>query len=218
PTNGRGGAVSFYGTSQSGPWYMDGFLGVGLMDFDTSRGLSIGGITGTAKGTPTGNFFATGANVGYRMDAPTSWGLLHWGPVGEFQFNTVGIGQYAETGLGALSTTVENRNVNSIQTGLGGELSLETVTSWGRLTPHVRATWQHEFGDAAENATASFAAVPSLPFVITSSPLARDFAAVTAGVSAVAWQGVTLSADYSGEVGRNNQTVHQVLLQARIAF
>lgn len=55
-------------------------------------------------------------------------------------------------------------------------------------------------------------------FTLTSSQLERDFAAVTVGLAGVVSPGVTLSADYVGEVGRGNQTVHQFSLLERVAF
>jgi len=57
-----------------------------------------------------------------------------------------------------------------------------------------------------------------LPFTLTSTRLGRDFAGVTAGISGQLAGGVRLSADYAGEIGRRNQTVHQISLIARVAF
>ena len=91
-------------------------------------------------------------------------------------------------------------------------------TALGLLTPHLRVTWRHEFADTTETAIANFVVAPDLPFALTSSRLGRDFAGVMAGISGQPGRGVRLSADYAGEIGRRNETVHQLSLVARIAF
>ncbi len=218
-TNASGGAVSLYGTTEAGPLYLDGFLGGGFTDFDATRSLGLAGVSATLSGAPSGHFIAFGSNSGYRFEQETNGGLLRWGPVGEVRFSNVAIGGYTETGgTVSLSSRVRARDATSAQTGLGAEAALDIPTALGFLTPHLRVTWRHEFADSTETAIANFAVAPDLPFTLTSSRLGRDFAGVTAGISGQLAGGVRLSADYAGEIGRRNQTVHQVSLMARIAF
>ncbi len=96
--------------------------------------------------------------------------------------------------------------------------ALDMPTALGLLTPHLRVTWRHEFADASETAIANFLVAPGLPFTMTSSRLGRDFAGVTAGFSGQLGRGVRLSADYAGEIGHRNETMHRLSLMARIAF
>ena len=218
-TNASGGALSLYGTTEARPLYLDGFLGGGFTDFDATRSLGLAGVSATLSGAPSGHFIAFGSNSGYRFEQETNGGLLRWGPVGEVRFSNVAIGGYTETGGAvSLSSRVRARDATSAQTGLGAEAAIDMPTALGLLTPHLRVTWRHEFADSTETAIANFAVAPDLPFTLTSSRLGRDFAGVTAGISGQLAGGVRLSADYAGEIGRRNQTVHQVSLMARIAF
>ena len=213
-TSGRGGALSLYGTTEAGPLYFDGYAGGGLTGYSTSRGFSFGGVPFAASGSPDGHFVAAGGNAGYRFDRAG----LRWGPVGELRFNQVSIDAYSETG--ALAARVRARDSTSVQTGLGGEIAADLSGALGTLTPRLRATWRHEFGDSHDTAIAGFLTpqVGAAPLVISSASLGRDFLAVTAGLSARLARDITLSADYVGEIGRANQTVHQVSLTARIVF
>ncbi len=210
-TNSHGRALSLYGTTEAGPLFLDGFLGGGFTDYGTTRNLGL-------AGAPSGHFVAFGGNALYRFEQQTDGGLLRWGPVGEVRFNNVAIGGYTETGSPSLSSRIRGRDATSAQTGLGAEAGLDMPTALGVLTPHLRVTWRHEFADTTETANANFLVASGLPFTLTSLRLGRDFAGVTAGVSGQLGRGVRLSADYAGEIGRRNETVHQVSLVARIAF
>jgi len=217
-TNARGGALSLYGTTETGPLYLDGFVGGGLTDYDTTRSFALGGLSTTMSGPPSGRLATLGGDTGYRFQQATGEGLLRWGPVGELRFNNVAINGYAERGVGSAPVRVQARDVTSVQTGLGAEAALDMPTALGLLTPHFRATWRHEFADTTETVIANFIVAPTLPFLLTSSRLGRDFAGLSAGISGRLGPAVRLSADYAGELGRNNQTVHQISLSARIAF
>ena len=217
-TNARGGALNLYGTTLAAPLYLDGFLGGGFTGYDTTRSLTIGGFSAMMSGAPSGHVIAFGGDSGYRFERSTGDGLLRWGPVGEVRFNNVAIGGYSETGAASLSSRIRGREANSAQSGLGAEATLDMPTALGLLTPHLRVTWRHEFADTTETAIANLVVAPDLPFALTSSRLGRDFAGVMAGISGQPGRGVRLSADYAGEIGRRNETVHQLSLVARIAF
>ncbi|HVH79521.1 MAG TPA: autotransporter domain-containing protein, partial [Stellaceae bacterium] len=216
--DGSGGAISLYGTTTGGGTYIDGFFSGGFNDFTSHRTIGVGGVTSTGAASPDGHFVAFGGDIGHPYDAMLGSSLVHWGPVGEIRYNHAIVNGYTESGLGSLSATVQQRSVNSFQTGLGFEANTEWQSALGLITPRVRATWQHEFMDTTETALATLAVAPSLPFTVTSNPLGRDFAAVSAGLATQVAANVTLSIDYIGEFGQTSQTVHEVAFLARIAF
>ncbi len=235
-TNGRGGALSLYGITETGPLYADGYVGGGLVDYHTSRSFDFASAAFSASGAPGGNFVTAGSNFGYRFERPID--RLRWGPVAELRFNRVSVGGYDETGL--LGAHVMPGTSTSLQSGFGGEIAVEVPTQLGIVTPHLRATWRHEYADVADIAVANFLASTGPPVTVpitadnptgqefpvsagpstkvTSARLGRDFVAVAAGIAGQLMPGVLLSADYVGELGRANETIHQVSLSARIAF
>jgi len=213
-TSARSGALSVYGVREAGPLYLDGFAGGGLTGYRTSRSFNFGGVPFAASGAPSGHIVAVGGNAGYRFEQPRA--RLRWGPVGELRFNRVSIDAYSETG--GLGAYIRGRDSSSVQTGLGAEFALDLPTALGILTPHLRATWRHEFGDATDTAIANFLVSSEAPVTVTSAPLGRDFCAITAGIGGRLARDIFLSADYAGQLGRRNQTVHQVSLTARITF
>jgi autotransporter-associated beta strand protein len=216
--NARAGMLALYGTTQSGPIYLDGFVGGGIIDDRTARRFDFGGMSMTESGAVDGRMIVFGADTGYRFARQTEGGMVRWGPVGRLGFNNVTMDGYSESGFGPLSSHIDRRDAASFQTGLGAEAAFEIATATGFVTPHLRATWQHEFADTAETAIADFPIAPKQPFALTSSRLGRNFASVAAGVSGRLGAGTALSADYVGEVGRSGEIVHQLSLIARLAF
>ncbi|HEX2150564.1 MAG TPA: autotransporter outer membrane beta-barrel domain-containing protein [Stellaceae bacterium] len=217
-TDARGGALSLYGATESGPLFLDGSVSGGLVEYDASRRLVLGGFSSTLSASPSGSFVAFAGNAGYRFEHRSPPGLLRWGPVGELRFNNVSVDGYSETGAASLKARIRGRDETSLQTGIGAEASLDVPTASGVLTPHFRATWRHEFADSTQSAAANFIVAPGLPFRLTSSRLGRDFVAIGAGISGRVDAGFSLTASYAGELGRANQSVHKVSLSARIMF
>lgn len=216
-TAAHAGAGSLYAATGQGPIDIDGSLSLGLVGYDTTRRPALGALSGTATASPGGRFAAFAANAGYHFARAAAGGELHWGPVGELRLNGVAVDGYRETGLASVSAHIAGRAAASVQSGIGAEAAFLVGTMGGQVTARLRATWRHEFADATEAAAAALLLAPSAPFVLHSRA-GRDFAVVGAGLSGSPAAGVRLTVDYAGELGRGNETAHQLSLIARFSF
>ena len=217
-TDAQSGALGLYGTTESGPFYVDGSLNLGFISYEASRRIVLGEFSNTQSASPDGNFVAFGGNTGYRFERAGPPGLLRWGPVGEVRVSNAVVNGYSETGSASLKARIRRQDAASVQTGIGAEASLELPTASGVLIPRLRATWRHEFADPAQSVEANFIGAPGLPFRPTSLPLGRNFAALGAAISGEVTNGFSLTASYAGEFGRTNRTAHYVSLSARFLF
>ena len=60
-TKARAGILGLYGTTQSGPVFLDGFVSGGLIDYRMTRSFDFGEVSTTASGAPKGRLAAFGA-------------------------------------------------------------------------------------------------------------------------------------------------------------
>lgn len=140
------------------------------------------------------------------------------GPVGSLSYITGETDAYTETGGGASNVSVGERDFDSLLTELGWRAALPHETSFGRITPYVEATWNHDWVDDADPVGVS---LPTSPFSIfqgntfvrrtggfgTSVAAARadnDFVAVSAGVAVEFPDDFTIRFDVLTEVFRDD--------------
>jgi len=120
---------------------------------------------------------------------------------------------FAETGgSAALSGTARDRSV--LFSDVGARLSTSYLLGDTLLTPHASLAWEHASGDIAAIQSLSFGG--GTAFNVTGAPLARDAAAVEAGIGATIG-GWTLGVDYSGRAG-NGASENGVRLRIGTTF
>ena len=83
------------------------------------------------------------------------------------------------------------------------------------LTPHLDASWQHEFMDQAEGITAS---VGGVPFTVTTSHPSRDSALIDGGLNADLNGQVSVFGDYLIQAGQSNYFGQSVQAGVKIGF
>jgi outer membrane autotransporter protein len=85
------------------------------------------------------------------------------------------------------------------------------------VTPEVRATWQHEFGDV-EYATDARFAFGGPGFTVHSAEVGRDSLLLTAGFAVQHTPTFSTYAYYEGELGRTNYEAHNFIVGGRLSF
>jgi outer membrane autotransporter protein len=84
------------------------------------------------------------------------------------------------------------------------------------VTPQIRARWQHEYLDHRSSIDADFSSGRS--FSVHGPELGRDALLLDVGASAQLSSHVAIFGFYTGELARENYTVHSVNGGVRVSF
>jgi outer membrane autotransporter protein len=201
------GKGSLYATLYGTGFYLNGIAGAGYGSIDTKR-RTLGGF---AYGETNATDFNGLLGSGYDFHQ----GAFTWGPVASLQFTTVGIDSFGERGaLGALRIHAQSQD--SLQSAVGVKASYNQRIGRVVLTPEIRAQWQHEYLDSASSIDAGFSSGDS--FTVLGPKIGRDALLLDAGVSAQLSSRVAIFAFYTGELARENYTVHSINGGVRVSF
>ena len=86
------------------------------------------------------------------------------------------------------------------------------------FTPHVQASWQHEYMDNSDGITASFNGAGGGSFVVQGDQPERDSAFFDAGLDAQVSDNVTIFVDYQAQAGQSNFFAQSAQGGLRIGF
>jgi len=121
--------------------FIDGMVGRGQLDFTTRRLAAA--VNATARGSRDGSYTVAALSVG--IDSRS--GPLQWSIYGRGEYLDADLDAYVETGAGRYNLRFDAREVSSITGTIGGRLEYRQKTSFGSVTPRIRAEWNHEFAD-----------------------------------------------------------------------
>ncbi len=86
------------------------------------------------------------------------------------------------------------------------------------FSPHLTATWQHEFLDQSRGITSSFTQFSGGSFTVRTDNPSRDSALVDAGLDAQVNNCITVFGDYVVQAGQDNYFGQSVQAGVRISF
>jgi uncharacterized protein with beta-barrel porin domain len=225
-----GWGLSAFGTYNHEMFYVDGLIGYGRMDYDVKRSVFyVPGpdAEGTAEDGAPRAFNAKAdtdsddfvASLGIGHDG--SRGALNYGPFARLTYYKIDIDGYREKGTGAteFALAVDDQDVESLTTSIGGRVSYSISRSFGVVLPYARAEWIHEFDNDARTVSATYVHDPNSTLLAarTNDP-DRDYGFLGVGVSAVMPHGYQLFVDYQGLVGYRDLTEHQFVAGLRAEF
>ncbi|TNJ35095.1 autotransporter domain-containing protein [Arenimonas terrae] len=226
----NGWTVSAYTTFyQQDSWYMDGVVTWGRNDYELLRRirytlpLAGGGTTSvdqTARADASGDLLSTATTFGRDFNRG-AWGI---GPYGRLLYTRVGFDainetlQAGEPGSG-LGLRIENRDVTSLASVLGGKFTYTHSADWGVLIPHLQLEWEHEFKDDPQAVEARFINDPTgTAMVVRGDPLDTDYFRLGLGLSMVLTEGRSGFFYYEQLVGRNGMSQWNLALGLRMEF
>ncbi len=201
-----------YASYVDGGWYGNGLFSYGYNSYTEDRHISIGALDGTNHGAPQGNQYNGNLTGGYEFQR----GGWKFGPVASLQYVNLGIDSFREQGPTALN--IQNQSEDSLRTQLGIEARHAIKTGSVILTPHLSASWQHEFLDNGEGITSQFTQVGSGSFTVQTSHPERDSAFIDAGLDAQIVKEVTLFADYETEAGQAHFFAQSIQAGVQVRF
>jgi outer membrane lipase/esterase len=215
--------VAGYGTYYVDTWYVDGFIAYGSVDYDSTRNIFIPSNNPTAKAintsataSPNGDQWSASIGVGRSFEmapitvTPTArLGYIH-------VKNKAFTENEPNNGLGL---SVDSRTIESLQSALGGKLSMVVNSSAGVFGPYVTAQWMHEFKNDNPSIVSKYIADPfNTFFAIPTATPTRDYAVFAIGTSVTLPNNLSGFAQFSGAAGLKDETNYGIVLGVRKQF
>ncbi len=199
----KGHQASVYGVYSHGPVYVNGILGYGYNDYDTTRLLAFSSDDRIAQASYAGHIASGYVETGYRFTGT----FMDIVPLAGIQASYLLRDGFTESGAETLALSVDRQNYSSLVSSLGVRLRKEFALESGTLIPEMKLRWDHEFSDDTYGMNASFTGYPGAPFTVIPDRPDRD--RLVAGVSVIR-QGMgnlSLYLSYEGAFSAN-ETLH----------
>ncbi len=189
-------------------------MGYTLNLFDLERDLSFGGLSRRANSSTTAHQFNAYGEAGYDFKV----GGLVVTPNATIAYSHLWVDGFTENGADSLNLTVAGQGAESLQSGLGGRVTLPFEACGLKIFPQIFASYQHEFSNDSRSLDARFTQAGST-FVFRTDALDRDFALVGGTLAAAGLaKNLIVQLDYSAEVGGENYTAHFVNAGFKYSF
>ena len=197
-------------------WYANGIGMYGFDNYTEDRHVSFGSTSGTAHGAPSGDHVTGNLDGGYDFHVKS----LTFGPMAGVEYTHLDVDSYSEDGAGAIASdlNVGKQQADSLRSRLGGHVSYLFQTGKINLTPHLDASWQHEFMDQSTSLSANLVSFGGSPFTVTTPRPSRDSALIDAGLNADLNRRITVFGDYVLQAGQSNYFGQSVQAGVKIGF
>jgi len=204
---------AFISYAQNG-WYLNALGSYGFDNFTEDRSVSFPGFSGIAHGAPNGDQIVGNLDGGYDFHEK-NW---TFGPLVGVQYTHMDVDSYTEGGANPVDLQVDKMETDSLRSRLGGHVSYVFHTGKVLLTPHLDASWQHEFMDQSRGITSQFTSVGVGSFTINTPQPSRDSALIDGGLSADLNGQVSLYLDYLVQAGQSNYFGQAVEAGVKVGF
>jgi uncharacterized protein YhjY with autotransporter beta-barrel domain len=167
----------------------------------------------TADGATTGNEGTASLDGGYNFRN----GNWTYGPIAGLQYTHLTVNGYDEQNSDA-DLAVSQSQTDSLRSRLGGVVHYDGHLGDITLSPHLEATWQHEFLDQGRGLTSQFTAFNGGSFNVSTPNPSDDSALVDLGLDARVDDTITVFGDYLFEAGQDNYFGQSVQAGVRVSF
>lgn len=183
-----------YASYTAPKWYANLSAGAVLQHYDTTRAVSFTGFSGTAQGRFDGSQYVARAELGY----PLALGAYTLTPLSSLTYSYLHQSAYTESGGNGAALSVGATHATSVKSDFGMKLERGFATTYGVLVPDVQLAWRHEYVRGGQRTTSSFAADASgeTTFMITGASPISDMAVLSAGITLLRANNLTLTARY----------------------
>ena len=174
-----------------------------------------------AKASFDGSEWSVSVGGGYQM----THGPWTFGPTARIEYIDTSIDGFDEkmsdpsASGGGWATHIDDQDLESFTTQLGGQASYAMSTSWGVLLPSVQLAWVHEFEDNAGDVVGFYLQDTSqTSFALPTEDLDRNYFNVTLGASAQFAGGRTGYISIRKLFGYDDLDVYSVNAGLRLTF
>ena len=203
-----------YASYSKGGWYANALGSYGFSDYDQDRKVAIGGFNGTAQSSPTGDQVIGNLDGGYDFHR----GNWTYGPTLGVQYVHLDVDNYNESGLPGADLDVNENETDSLRSRLGGRVDYAFHDGRMIFTPHLSASWQHEFLDQGRGVTSQFDGIGAGTFSVRTANPSRDSALLDLGLDAQIDKRWTVFADYATQAGQENYFGQSIQAGVKIGF
>lgn len=196
-----------YATYAQDGFYSNAIIGGSYNGYSTRRPIAFSTIDRTATANPNGGQFSTYLDAGY------DWHVnkFTFGPLVAGQYIYAGIAPFTEQGAKSLDLRVNQQNVDSLRTNIGGRIAYTwNVTDQITLIPEGRVFWQHEFLNNSRSIGASLDGGSGPSFNYQTANPGRDSVLATAGISAQFGQRWNGNFYYTADFGNQSFVSHMI--------
>lgn len=219
-TNGYGFSIysSFYLDDH---FFIDGTFAYSDQRHRSLRAVSYTGVSQTATAKLDSDTYSAGVVTGYNFFVG-GWTIT---PTARWMYRSIQMDGYRESlsnpggAGGALAQlAIGEQEYESITGNFGAQVSYAWSQPWGVVIPTVSAEYVHEFSN---NPTAITAQIVNAPtgtgtFTMNNSQMDRDYAAITAGLSAQFMRGLSAFVNYEKLIDLNNLTSDSLSMGIRM--
>ncbi len=164
-----GGFAGWYG----GAAWVNVQASYSRLDYDIDRDVHLGPAVRRHSGSVDGSNLSVGVSGGYGFGE----GALRHGPVASLLWQKVEVDGYTESNPSSTALIYGDQKLDSLIGSLGWQASYDI----GAAVPYLRATWDHEFEDAPEQAFARLQTLPGMEYAVPGLPRDDSYGTVVLG-------------------------------------
>lgn len=201
--------LTLYGNRDLGNGlYMDGQVGVGYNEYETTR--SVGG--NTAKGDFDGMQYTAKVGVG-KVVEQDGWTL---NPFGSLQYAFAKTDEYTETGAGGANLTVDTADYDTLTLAVGAKASYDMMSGDTLFRPNAAATVLYNVKHDTAEATSNFVG-GGTSFETTGLETSRTGLRLGTGLDIISNGGVEFNVNYDADI-RDEYLSHTGTVNLRWQF
>ncbi len=223
----RGYGLTLYGTYYpSDRFYVDGMVNYGWNDYDQRRNVIYQvqdiDVNQRLDSDYSGQQFFVDLGAGYEFTR----GNLAFGPEVRLSYLDVRVDSFQERAGdsnpgSAWAVAIEEQNLQSLVSSVGGRASYLIDQPWGVLQPQVEFSWLHEFNDDSRFVRGRFvegAVVPDNLFQLVTDPVDKNYFRLGLGLSARFDRGPSVLIQYRTLFDYQNLEDHAITTELRWEF
>jgi outer membrane lipase/esterase len=208
-------SVSLYATESIHDLYIDGIVTYGRTNYDIKRRILYDVQNRTAKADTDSDQYSVAVGVGYEAHKEA----LSFGPQFRLSYLKLSVDGYEESGAQELNLAVDDQNVESVQSALGGQIAYTISGETAVFRPYATAEWRREFQDHVRVISTQYVNDPRNNILSLETNRAdRNYYVVGAGISTVFPGGTQASFSYDTILDLDKITSHTFTLAARLEF
>jgi uncharacterized protein YhjY with autotransporter beta-barrel domain len=187
-------------------FYANGLFSFGYNTYSNNRNINF--LNEKATSDPSGQQYVGNLDVGYDFHPDKAWIA---GPTLGVTYTHLDVDSFTETGAPGANLNIQEQNVDSLRSRLGGHVIYQTRVNYVLLQPHLTAMWQHEYLDNGTGITSSFSDYPTTPFTIQAASVSRDSALLGTGLTATFGSVLSLSLNYTADVNTGDYFAQTIM-------
>jgi len=186
----------------SSVWGIDieGSLGYGFQDVDTTRNITIGNFAATANADYDAHSFFASVEASTTRTA----GHLAFRPFAGATYVYTDVDGFSETGAGTAGLANDGEEYSSLVGRLGVEVSTQFEVAGRPVVPNASVAWARELGDVTQSSDFTFVGGGG-SFETWAPARGRDSAEIGVGVAALVADNVSAHLGYQGTVSSKDQ-------------